>query len=167
MRFSEHYGLNERIAYSSEYKVPKDREHLLYDFYAMTMFYPTDKVFDPNKHDEEIYYFDNAIKTITDALIKEFKMVLRFALSAELGHLLDSSSQTTASASSEGYERDYSKELDAIQKWHNEKGINRYSYAESHDLPYAERYEFFKKMFPDDYDLQEFADIIPPSWEEG
>jgi hypothetical protein len=65
------------------YKIPTDKEQLLFDFYAYSLINPS-KLKDVNmKHSLE-----EGKKLIVNELIKEFKFNLLYSLSAELRHLL-------------------------------------------------------------------------------
>lgn len=95
MRFKQ-FLLTE-IFNSWKYQVPADKEHLLFDFYALTLVNPSrkatseggSKLITAREFDENLAIeFENAKETICNALIKEFKYTLLYSLSAEMRHIL-------------------------------------------------------------------------------
>ena len=147
MRFKEHYELNEKLGMGKEYQVPKDREERLYDFYALTMVYPTEYSFNDSQEDEK-YYFNDALEKITTTLLKDFETVLRFSISSELGHLGTDTAYFDPETDSP-YVQEYGSVLKEL--------LDANEDMDETDLEYSERYAILKKMFPDINDFKDFA----------
>jgi len=133
MKFREFY-LQEKFGMEGYYSVPKDKEHQLFDFYALTMFNP-----DALMDEEAVTYFKQAKETIVDALKKDFTNALYTSLAAELFHIpykTDYRSFTNKELESTTFTK---KELDLIS--------DMYDLIKETGMPnYEERTKFFKEL---------------------
>jgi len=81
MRFKKFYQINE-LFNNWTYYVPKDKEYMLFDFYALSLVYP-DKLDDINMK----IAFKEAKEKIATALVEDFKYALSYALASEFRHI--------------------------------------------------------------------------------
>lgn len=165
MNFKEYYNLNERFGLNAMYVPPKDKQHQLYDFYALSLINP-DAFMDEEAQD----YFKQAKETIVDATYKDFVNAIFFSIASELFHMTDAAVFSCMGRQEirESFKLN-DKEMKFVEDMFNNKGSSksrqiRNKIVRNYFSP-QELANFATKVFADNPEVvDEYGE---PVWQEG